>query len=69
MEFTLRFVIVKSRWSMAYIEGVTGYNFQDNSEFFFLLKNNFVLANSADSDEKLISTAKDPISLTCVINQ
>ena len=45
MEFSIKFDTVKSGWSIVYIEGVTGYNFQKNIVLNLSLKIDFVLAN------------------------
>ena len=50
MEFLTTFYTAKSGWSIVYMEGVTGYNFQNNN-LSLSLKIDFVLANSADPDE------------------
>ena len=44
----VEFDTVQSGWSIVYIEGVTGYNFQ---KIFLSLKIVFVLTNSADPDK------------------
>ena len=50
MEFSIEFYTVGSRWSIRYILGVAGYNFQRNIEF-LSLKIVLVLKYSVDHDE------------------
>ena len=56
MEFPIKFDKVKSGWSIVYIEG-SQVIISKNIFYFFLYKINFVLANSADTDEMLYNAA------------
>ena len=52
MEFSIKFDSVKSGWSIVYIEGLQD-TILKKILYFFLWRFDFVLANSADSDEML----------------